>query len=208
MGLTEMKIMDFTDLLASAAPAPGGGAAAALAGTLGVALTHMVEALTVDKKGYEEHRELTKQIMTQAEGIHQGLVYMIDKDAEAFNSFGAAMALPKDTGEQKTKRAEAMQAALKNCTLMPFEIMRCAFSALELTERAIGKSNKTVISDLGVAALLLKAAVQSAWLNILVNIGSIKDQEFAEKYRSEGEKLLTAAVPLADKIYTEVLKNL
>lgn len=208
MGLTEMTIRDFTDLLASDAPAPGGGASAALSGALGVALTSMVAALTVDKKVYEEHRELMEQIMTQAEGLRQGLVYMIDKDAETFNSFGAVMALPKDTDAQKAKRAEAMQTALKNCTLIPFEIMRCAFSALELTERAMGKSNKTVISDLGVAAISLKAAVQSAWLNVLVNTGSIKDKDFAEKYRNDGRKILEAAVPLADKIYSEVLNKL
>lgn len=208
MGMSEMTVRDFTDLLASDAPAPGGGAAAALSGALGVALTSMVAAFTVDKKVYEEHRELMKQIMTQAEGLRQGFVYMIDKDAGTFNSFGAAMALPKDTDAQKTKRAEAMQMALKNCTLIPFEIMRCAFSALELTDRAMGKSNTTVISDLGVAAISLKAAVQSAWLNILINTGSIKDKDFAEKYRGDGERILAEAIPLADKIYSEVLNKL
>lgn len=208
MELTGMAIKDFTELLSSDAPAPGGGAAAALSGALGVALTNMVAALTVDKKAYEEHRELMKQIITQACGLRQGLIGMIDKDAEAFNAFGAAMAMKKDTDEQKSARTHAMQEALKTCTLAPFEIMRCSFSALELTERALGKSNKTVISDLGVAALSLKAAIQAAWLNILVNTGSIKDKNFAEKYRMEGEKILALAIPLADKIYAEVFSVL
>lgn len=204
MDLTGMTIKDFTELLASDAPAPGGGAAAAMSGALGVALINMVAALTVDKQAYAEHRELMQQIIAQACGLRQGLIDMIDKDAAAFNTFGAALAMPKNSDEQKITRTQAMQSALKECTLAPFEIMQCAFSALKLADSAIGKSNKTVISDLGVAALSLKAAIQTAWLNVLVNIGSIKDKEFAEQYRAEAEKILLAALPLADKIYTEV----
>lgn len=208
MSLTEKTIKDFTSLLASDAPAPGGGSAAALAGSLGVALTHMVAALTMDKKVYEDHQELMKEILSQAEGIHQVLADMIDKDTEAFTAFSEAMALPKNTDEYKAARTKTMQAALKRCTLVPFEIMQCSFSAIELTERAVGKSNTNAVSDLGVAALLLKAAIQSSWLNILINLGSVKDKEFAKKYFDEGKKILEAAVLLADRIYSDVLKSI
>lgn len=206
--LSGMTVKYFSEVLASDAPTPGGGSAAALSGVLGVALTHMVAALTVDKQIYEEHRELMKELMIQADGLRIGLVDIIDKDTEAFGAFMAAMSMPRETDGQKAKRSEMMQAALEKCTLTPFEIMRCSFAALELTERAMGKSNTNLVSDLGVAAISLKAAVQSAWLNVLINIGSLKDKALAEKYRSEGEKILAETIPLADKIYARVAADL
>ena len=55
--------------------------------------------------------------------------------------------------------------------------------ALELTASLLGKSNESAASDLGVSALSLRAAVQGAWLNVLINIGSMKDRELAVDYR-------------------------
>ena len=101
-----------------------------------------------------------------------------------------------------------MQEALKGCTKTPFEMMELAAKALELTDSVVGRSNASAASDLGCAALSLKAAIQGAWLNVLINIGGLKDQAFAEQYRSEGETLLKKALPLADSIYAKVLNSL
>jgi len=101
-----------------------------------------------------------------------------------------------------------MQAALKASTLTPYEMMECALRALEFTERALGRSNTNAASDLGVAALCLKTAVCGAWLNILINIGSIQDEVFVQKYRSGGEAILAKTLPLADQIYESVLAEL
>ena len=208
MKLTDMTLTAFSDLLASDAPAPGGGSAAALGGALGTALTGMVASLTVGKKKYAEHEELMQEIIAGAEEVRRQFVDVIDRDTEAFNGVSAVFTMPKDTDEQKAARKQAMQQALQACTLTPFEMMCCALSALELTGRALGKSNINAASDLGVAALSLKAAVQGAWLNILINISGIEDQEFVAKYRSEGEAILAKALPLADHIYETVLSSL
>ena len=208
MKLTDMTLTAFSDLLASDAPAPGGGSAAALGGALGTALTGMVASLTVGKKKYAEHEELMQEIIAGAEEVRRQFVDVIDRDTEAFNGVSAVFTMPKDTDGQKAARKQAMQQALQACTLTPFEMMCCALSALELTGRALGKSNTNAASDLGVAALNLKAAVQGAWLNILINISGIEDQEFVAKYRSEGEAILAKALPLADHIYETVLSSL
>jgi len=208
MKLTDMTLTAFSDLLASDAPAPGGGSAAALGGALGTALTGMVASLTVGKKKYAEHEELMQEIIAGAEAVRRQFVDVIDRDTEAFNGVSAVFAMPKDTDGQKAARKQAMQQALQACTLTPFEMMCCALSALELTGRALGKSNINAASDLGVAALNLKAAVQGAWLNILINISGIEDQEFVARYRSEGEAILAKALPLADHIYETVLSSL
>lgn len=208
MKLVDMTLNDFSALLASDAPAPGGGSAAALEGALGAALTHMVASLTTGKKKYAEHETLMQELLQQTEALRVKFVDVIDRDTEAFNGMSAVFAMPKDTDEQKAARSGAMQEALKACTLTPFDMMVYAVEGLELTERAVGKSNTSAASDLGVAALSLKAAVQGAWLNILINIGGIKDEAFAAKYRAEGEGILAKALPLADKIYETVLASL
>src|SRR5699024_11723717 len=94
------------------------------------------------------------------------------------------------------------------CTKTPFEMMELSCEALELTRSVVGKLNASAASDLGCAALSLKAAIQGAWLNVLINIGGIQDQAFAEEYRKNGQALLERALPLADAIYQEVLESL
>lgn len=208
MKLVDMTLNDFSKLLASAAPAPGGGSAAALEGAVGAALTSMVASLTVGKKKYAEHEALTQELLEKTEAVRVKFVDVIDRDTEAFNGISAVFAMPKDTDEQKATRAAAMQEALKACTQTPFDMMTYALEALELTGRAVGKSNASAASDLGVAALSLKAAVQGAWLNILINVGGIKDSAFVERYRSEGEAILAKALPLADEIYETIRASL
>ena len=208
MKLTEMTIPAFCELLGSDAPAPGGGSSAALSGALGTALTTMVAALTAGKEKYAEHETLMQEILTEGKALRLQLVDVIDRDTEAFNGVSAVFSMPKDTDEEKEARKQAMQDALKACTLTPFEMMENSLAALLLTEKALGRSNTNAASDLGVAALSLKAALQGAWLNILINIGGIRDEAFVTEYRGKGEAILEKALPLADKIYEEVLASL
>ena len=206
MKLAELTTAGFADLLASDAPAPGGGSAAALEGALGAALTAMVCSLTVGKKKYAEHEELAKSVQARAADLKERFVDVMDRDTEAFNVVSAAFGMPKATDEEKAARSEAIQEGLKGCTKTPFEMMELAVEALELTAGVLGKSNDSAASDLGVSALSLRAAIQGAWLNVLINIGSLKDQELAADYRQKGEALLARALPLADEIYNTVVK--
>ena len=205
MKLVEMKVNEFVDLMASDEPAPGGGSAAALEGALGAALTAMVCALTVGKKKYADVQELAIESQKKGNELKAQFVDVIDRDTEAFNAVSAVFAMPKDTDEEKAARKAAMQEALKGCTKTPFEMMELACQALELTRSVVGKLNASAASDLGCAALSLKAAIQGAWLNVLINIGSLKNKELAEDYRKKGEEMLAKALPLADKIYETVL---
>ena len=206
MKLAELTTAGFTDLLASDAPAPGGGSAAALEGALGAALTAMVCSLTVGKKKYAEHEELARSVQAKANELRTRFVDVMDRDTEAFNVVSAAFGMPKATDEEKAARSAAIQEGLKGCTKTPFEMMELAVETLELTASILGKSNDSAASDLGVSALSLRAAIQGAWLNVLINIGSLKNKELAEDYRAKGEALLAKALPLADQIYDTVVK--
>lgn len=208
MKLAELKTAEFVDLLASDAPAPGGGSAAALEGALGAALTAMVCGLTVGKKKYAEFEELAEEAQKKAFDLKARFVDVMDRDTEAFNVVSAAFGMPKATDEEKAARSAAIQKGLEGCTKTPFEMMELAVEALELTASTLGKSNDSAASDLGVSALSLRAAIQGAWLNVLINIGSLKNKELAEDYRKKGEALLARALPLADQIYDAVVKSM
>lgn len=208
MKLADMTLTAYADLLASDAPAPGGGSAAALSGAQGAGLSAMVCALTIGKKGYEDHQELATESQTKLLALNAKFVDIIDRDTEAFNAVSAVFSMPKETDDQKAARKEAMQSALKGCTKTPFEMMEFAMEGLAITSAVVGKSNSNAASDLGVAALSLKAAIQGAWLNVLINLGGIKDEAFVEEYRKNGEALLAKGLPLADEIYETVLKSL
>jgi formiminotetrahydrofolate cyclodeaminase len=208
MNLSDMSITRFSDTLASNSPAPGGGSTAALQGALGAALIGMVAELTVGKKAYAEHQHLLPGIIERAACLRHKLLLTVESDTAAYNAVGAVLAMPKNSGEEQAARNLAMEKALQECTLSPYHIMCYCLSALELAEEAVGIINKNAISDMGVAALSLKAATQGAWLNILINLNGIKDGEFAGKYRGEGEAVLGKALLLADAVYDKVLSLL
>ena len=206
--LTSLDLNDYTALLGSDAPAPGGGSAAALAGAQGAALCAMVASLTLGREKYAAYRELAEQTFHEADSLCGAFLAALEADTAAFNGFSAAMALPKTTEEEKAARLAAMQAALAKCTESPLHIMELAEQTLLLTAGLLGRSNLSAASDLGVSALELKSAMQSAWLNVLINIPSLKDREKAEGFRARGEAMLSRSLPLADEIYETVKASL
>ncbi len=205
MKLAEMKVTQFADVLASDAPAPGGGSVAALEGALGAALTAMVCTLTEGKKQYADHRDFVLEVQAKASALQAKFIDVMDRDTEAFMVVSRAFSMPKATDEEKAARSAAIQKGLVGCTETPFEMMNLAAETIALTESLLGRFNESAASDLGVAALSLRAAVQGAWLNVLINIGSLKDKELAESYRTKGEELVKTVLAGADRVYEKVL---
>ena len=211
MKLADMQVTQFCDVLASDAPAPGGGSTAALEGALGAALTAMVCGLTTvgrSREKYAEYQEFVLASQKKALDLKARFMDVMDRDTEAFNVVSAAFGMPRATDEEKAARSAAIQKGLEGCTRTPFEMMELAAETLELTAELLGKTNDSAASDLGVSALSMRAAIQGAWLNVLINIGSLKNKELAEDYRKKGEALLAKALPLADQIYQNVLSQM
>ncbi|MBO4872437.1 MAG: cyclodeaminase/cyclohydrolase family protein [Lachnospiraceae bacterium] len=208
MDLTNLTINDFMALLGSDAPAPGGGSAAALTGALGAALCSMVANLTLGRAKYAEYQELAASVAEKAEALRRALLDAMNEDAASYDGFMAALALPKSTEEEKAARSAAMQEALITSTQSPLHTMELAAEVLKLTRSLVGCSNTNAVSDLAVSALSLKAAMQGAWLNVLINVGSLKDPDKAEYYRARGGRLLAENLALADEIYETVKKEM
>lgn len=206
MKLADLTVSGFSELLSSEAPAPGGGSSAALSGALGASLTAMVACLTRTKKKYAELAPFAAELEEKEQALRARLLDVMDRDTVAFLAVSASFALPKDSPEEKAARTAAIQQALKGCTETPMEMMRLCAEALELTDALLSRGfNENAASDLGAAALSLKAGIQAAWLNVLINIGSIRDADYAAACRAEGEALLARALPLADTVHARVL---
>ena len=206
MKLEEMTVKDYIELLASDAPAPGGGSASALSRAQGAGLVTMAAGLTVGKKKYLDVSEKCSQLIKKSMPNVEALKNQIDRDTEAFNIVSGAFKMPKETDEQKKARSAEIQRGTLISTQVPFETMQMGLKglkdALELTEGF----NVSAASDLGVASLQLLACVKGAWLNVLINIGSLKDKQAAERYRTEGLEIVSESEKLAAEIYDRIEK--
>lgn len=200
-----MKLHQFAETLASSEPAPGGGSTAALQAALGLGLAHMVAGLTLGREKYAAFFESAQAVQKAAAPVQARLEALVDEDTEAYNGVTAVLAMPKTTEAEKAARAAAMQQALQACTKTPYQTMQCCEKGLALCQKLAAGYNTNCASDLGVAVLSLKAAVQGAWLNVCSNLSGIKDEAFCTEYRTGGQQLLARALPLADALYEGVV---
>ena len=199
----ERQIDSFLAALASKAPTPGGGGAAALCGAVGIALGNMVGNLTLGKKKYAEVQEDIAALNAKAEALRADFLALIDADAEAFEPLSRAYGIPKDD----PTRGEVMEAALLAAVQPPLEIMRKCVKALELIAEYAAKGSALAISDAGCAAAITRAACEAAALNVLVNTKPMRDREKAGEINREANELLQKCA-LAREIYDNVTGRL
>ncbi len=178
---------DFVNEVASASPAPGGGSVAAAAGALGAALASMVARLTVTKKKYKSVHDEIGAILNQSESLRQELTELIVKDKDAFDRVMQAMKLPKDTDEEVKKRAVEIEDANKGAALVPLKVAEKALEVLSLVKVVAEKGNENSITDAGVGALMARAGLEGAILNVRINLSGLSDKDFVMKLTGEIE---------------------
>lgn len=188
--LIEKKVSNFLDELASNSPTPGGGSVAALAGALGAALISMVGNLTVGKKKYEDVEEEIKRILSSSEKLRYELSQLIEEDVKVFNNFMSTYKMPKETEDEKKVRAEKIQESLIEAAKVPLKVAHKCLDILSLSKEVAEKGNINVVSDAGVAALLAEAALESAILNVKINLKMIKDEKTKEELSSSIKEIL------------------
>ncbi len=202
--MQSMPVQQFLDELASAAPTPGGGGAAAIMGAMGAALISMVANLTIGKKGYEGVEAEMKAQLAASEALRARLTAMVANDVEAFNQLMGAYRLPKDTDEQKARRSEAIQEGLKQATRVPMACAKTCVEVIAVAQRSAEHGNLNVISDTGAGVLALQAALRSAALNVYINIPMIKDPDFVSTVSRDLEALMAENLPLTEAVYAKV----
>ncbi|BAH05437.1 cyclodeaminase/cyclohydrolase family protein [Clostridium kluyveri] len=208
MKLRDKSCMDFVEVLGSKSAAPGGGSASALVGALGAALCSMACNLTLGKKKYAEYEEKLEFILQKTYKLQRELLNMVDEDAKCFLPLSKAYGMSKGTKEEKMIKEKTLQRCLKDACEVPINIIKKAYDAIKLHEALVDNCSKLVISDVGVGVQCLRASIVGAQLNVIINIGSINDEEYVHKVKSEIESLVKEGIEIADRVYSKVVEIL
>lgn len=197
-----MTVATFLDRLASAEPVPGGGSAAAIAGSLAAALVAMVASLSQDRPKYAEHAALHEESVTAARELVDRFLALADEDAIAYGAYTVAMKLPRDTEHERQNRDAAISQAARGASDAPYRTVQACAEVVGYAEALAGRSNRNASSDLEVAALLSVAASRAAAANVYVNLPAIKDD-------GASRELLVRTEDLADQIerHAQMLKE-
>ena len=194
--LTGKSLAAFTEVLAAKKPVPGGGGAAAAAGALGAALCIMVGNYTVGKKKYAAYEADVLRIMDEAERLRVELIRLVDADAEAFTPLSQAYAIPKED----PKRQQVLEEATIGAAKAPAEMARCAARTVDLLEEMLEKGSVMLLSDVGCGAVLCRAALESAAMNVFINTKTMQDRKLADELEQEMDQLLSEYTAKAAKI--------
>jgi formiminotetrahydrofolate cyclodeaminase len=206
--IKDKSVQVFIDELASKAPTPGGGSAAAVMGAQAAALISMVCNLTIGKPKYAEVEDEMLELLAKSEALRKMLISQIKADVDAFNCLMATYGLSKDSDEDKLSRSAAIQAALQEATLAPLACAQACAEIITLSRIAAYKGNLGVISDAGVAVMAAYGGLKSAALNVYVNAAGLKDRMFAEEKLAKLEKILNGADLATEEVYQIVKARL
>ena len=198
MGLKDLSAVNFVKVLASKEPTPGGGSVAALVGANGVGLLLMVAS-------YIEDQNAIRSVWEPFEKAKNNLLDLVDLDALSFDTYMKAAHLPKITEEEKKSRSEKMQEAITYASQIPFRTMKACFDVIPFMDILMAYCKKNMISDLGAAATSLRASIESAYLNIIINAYSIKDPNVSSQLLSDANQMKDSSVQKLDSIYQNVV---
>lgn len=179
--MMQQTVAQFLDHLASGSPTPGGGSAAALSGAMSAGLIAMVCNLSIGKKQYTEFEPEARAILERAEELRAELQSLAEEDIAVFNRLMAAYRLPRVTDADAATRRAAIQQMTRQAIDVPMRTARAIVQLLPLCAPLVRAGNRTAVSDVGAAALLIQAAVPMALLNVEINLPVVEDQQFARE---------------------------
>lgn len=196
----DKTVSEYTEMIASKAPVPGGGGASAVAGAIGIALGDMVGELTVGKKKYADVESDIRVLMERAQTLRVRLLAASEKDAAVFEPLSGAYAIPKE----EPGRDETLEKCLKDAASAPLEIFDLCCEAIEIVKEFGEKGSRLMISDAATGAAILKGALFGAAVNVKVNTHLMKDREYAEKLDSHIEEMMKKYGSIAERVFEEI----
>ena len=200
MDMTLETCRNFVTVLASDAPAPGGGGAAALVGAIGTALGNMVGSLTVGKKKYADVEAEIIALKAKCDALQTELLNQVEADEINFLPLAKAYGIPKDD----PNRDKVMEEATVIACSTPMKIMELCCQAIDCIAIFAAKGSRLAVSDAGCGAVCCKAALQAASLNVFINTKSLKNRDTAEELNRQANLMLNKYCQLADDIFNEV----
>jgi len=210
--LDQKTVREFINELGSNSPAPGGGSVAALGASLATALGAMVFNLTVGKKAYNEYSNEDKMLvdknLEKCLELEDNFLDLMNKDTEAFLVLMSAFKLPKETEDEKKVRSLKIKEGNQVALEIPLTVAQEAYKIYEYVKVAATLGNKNAISDAGVSALMLQASIESAILNVKINLSSVKDETYKEEIKSICEELIKEGRLRRDEILAVVNESM
>lgn len=202
--LIDLTAKGFANETASESPAPGGGSISAYVGSLGASLATMVANLSSHKRGWDDRWEEFSLVAEKGQNLKNELLFLVDEDTNAFNRIMDAFGLPKKTDAEKQIRKEAIESASKYAIEIPLRVMRASLAVMDIVESMVITGNPNSVSDAGVGALCVSAAVQGAYLNVKINAGGIEDKAFAQYAIAEGFRIAEETIHREKEILKKV----
>jgi glutamate formiminotransferase/formiminotetrahydrofolate cyclodeaminase len=188
--LVSRSLSDFADETASESTAPGGGSISAYMGALGAALGTMVANLSSHKRGWDERWEEFSNWAEKGKELQAELISLVDDDTNAFNALIAAFKLPSKSDKENKVKQGAIEQATKSAIMVPFRVMETSYKAFELIRAMVETGNLNSVSDAGVGAIAIRGAVMGAHLNVRINSGNLKDQNFRKDILAKCDNLV------------------
>ncbi len=196
---------DFLNELSTNSPAPGGGSVAALAGSLGAALSSMVAALTHEKKHMLDNKPLMDEIGVEAQELKDRLAILVEEDTQAFNKVIEANRLPVTTDEEKSIKKENLENANKYAIQIPLETAQKCLRVIELSELLVINGNPNSVSDAGVAAEVALAGLRGACMNVMINLSAFEDKIYCESIQEQVDSFLNSGEAIHKKVFEKTI---
>lgn len=181
---------EYLEALASKAPTPGGGSAAAVYGAIGTALGEMVGNLTSGKKKFAIYEEDVQKILARLGGARMDFIRLEKADEQAFQPLSEVYRMKAETKEEKTEKEERMEECLKAAAKVPMEVMERAVSVMDDIEFLALHGSRLAVSDAGVGIQGIRSALLGAVMSVYINTKMMKDREYAEEMNSQAELLI------------------
>lgn len=204
----DLTLDEFTQVLGSKAPVPGGGGASAVAASVGVALGQMVASLTTGKRRYADAQPRIDALLPSLDALRAEFLDLADADAAAFEPLSQVYHMPKSTEAERAQRDQAMESALVGACDAPLQIMQAICEAIGLVDEVARIGSRMALSDAGAAAAILESALKAASLNVLINARSMADEQKSRAYLAQTEALVQKGSAVARETYEYVRSSL
>lgn len=206
--LSKEYIDEFVHKTAAKEPVPGGGGVSALAGALGVALASMAANYTKGKKDFAKFDDEYSEIIEKNAAIADRLLKLIDEDAEGFLPLSAAFAMKAETDEEKAEKKAALQEGYRRALKAPLEIMDCCYEACLMLDELSNHTAPSMLSDIAVSVQMVRAALNGAYVNILVNVKDIDDKDYVGIIFEKIDYLMQNGLTICDTVFWAALNKL
>lgn len=204
----DIAIEEYLKRAASDEPVPGGGSVSAIVAALGGSMAEMALNFTHGRKKYEAVQDVVHQELQILKELREKLLHYAEEDSRAYAELNVAYKLPKESEEQKAARKQAIQSGLKRALSVPHEIVNACFIATQHLSKIVDIANPNLISDVGVSAVLISAALKGANINVEVNLKYIEDDNFTSVIRKELDNCNSTCSELIDEIMVKVMEKI